>query len=70
MEDKKEYVRILLESELLPHVKFAGEEISRETLYARKSLIISNMIRKLILTNQGKITLDDRDAYPNKRIVT
>ena len=70
MEDKKEYVRILLESELLPHVKFAGEEISRETLYARKSLIISNMIRKLLLTNQGKITLDDRDAYPNKRIVT
>lgn len=70
MEDKKEYVRILLESELLPHVKFAGEEISRETLYARKSLIISNMICKLLLTNQGKITLDDRDAYPNKRIVT
>ena len=28
------------------------------------------MICKLLLTNQGKITLDDRDAYPNKRIVT
>ena len=70
MEDKKEYVKILLESELLPHVKFAGDTSSKECMNSRKCLIISNMIRKLILTHQGKITLDDRDAYPNKRVVT
>jgi DNA-directed RNA polymerase II subunit RPB2 len=28
------------------------------------------MIRRLLLTDQGQIPLDDRDAYPNKRVVT
>jgi DNA-directed RNA polymerase II subunit RPB2 len=70
MEDKKEYVRILLETELLPHVKFGGDTSNQKTLEARKCIMISLMIKRLILTSQGKIRLDDRDAYPNKRVVT
>jgi len=69
-EDKKEYVRQLLETELLPHVKLAGDQSSLEVLEGRKTILISAMIRRLMLTNQGKITLDDRDSYPNKRVVS
>jgi len=70
MEDKKEYVKILLETELLPHVKFGGDPAIAKTLEARKCILMSSMIKRLILTSQGKIRLDDRDAYPNKRVVT
>ena len=70
MEDKKEYVKLLLDSEFLPHVKFAGDTSSRETLEARKCILMARMIKRLILTFQGKVSLDDRDAYPNKRVVT
>ena len=70
MEDKKEYVRMLLETELLPHVKFGGDTASKQTFESRKCILISLMIKRLILTAQGKIKLDDRDAYPNKRVVT
>jgi DNA-directed RNA polymerase II subunit RPB2 len=69
MEDKKEYVKILLESELLPHVRIAGEKQTKEVYDARKGLLIASMIRRLIMTDDGKIELDDRDAYPNKRVV-
>jgi len=31
---------------------------------------MSSMIRRLLLTDQKQIPLDDRDAYPNKRVVT
>jgi len=70
MEDKKEYVRMLLETELLPHVKFGGDTASKQTFESRKCILISLMIKRLVLTAQGKIKLDDRDAYPNKRVVT
>jgi DNA-directed RNA polymerase II subunit RPB2 len=69
-EDKCAYVRQLLGSEYLPHVKFAGENAPLSTLNARKALITASMIRRLLLTDQGQIPLDDRDAYPNKRVVT
>ena len=69
-EDKKGYVRSLLETEYLPHVKFGGDTSSTKVLEARKILITSWMIRKLILTEQGYSIIDDRDAYPNKRVVT
>ena len=69
-EDKKEYVRQLLETELLPHVRLAGDQSSQQVLEGRKTILISAMIRRLMLTNQGKITLDDRDSYPNKRVVS
>jgi DNA-directed RNA polymerase II subunit RPB2 len=69
-EDKKGYVRSLLETEYLPHVKFGGDNSPIKVLEARKMLITSWMIRKLILTEQGHAIIDDRDAYPNKRVVT
>jgi DNA-directed RNA polymerase II subunit RPB2 len=69
-EDKCAYVRTLLETEYLPHVKFGGETLSPKTIEARKCIITGSMVRRLIMTEQGRIPIDDRDAYPNKRIVT
>lgn len=69
-EDKKGYVRSLLETEYLPHVKFGGDTSSIETLEARKMYLTSWMIRRLILAEKGYLNIDDRDAYPNKRVVT
>ena len=69
-EDKHAYVRQLLGSEYLPHVRFAGETVAPGVLNARKVLLTGSMIRRLLLTDQGQIALDDRDAYPNKRVVT
>ena len=69
-EDKNAYVRQLLTTEYLPHVKFAGETVSLSVHNARKALLTASMIRRLLLTDQGQIALDDRDAYPNKRVVT
>ena len=70
LEDKKAYIRSLLETEYLPHVKFGGDTSDTKTLEARKMLLTSWMVRKLILTEQGYSPIDDRDAYPNKRVVT
>lgn len=70
MEDKKEYVRMLLDSELLPHVRLSGETQPREVLEARKAILMATMLRRILTTQQGKITIDDRDAYPNKRVVS
>lgn len=70
VEDKNQHVRNLLDSEFLPHVQFAGEDPGTTVLNARKSVMIGTMIRRLLLTVSGKIPLDDRDAYPNKRVVT
>ena len=69
-EDKKAYVRQLLTTEYLPHVRFAGETIGLDVLNARRALLTATMIRRLLLTYSGHIPLDDRDAYPNKRVVT
>jgi DNA-directed RNA polymerase II subunit RPB2 len=69
-EDKKGYVRSLLETEYLPHVKFGGDTSPTHVLEARKMVLTSLMIRRLILTEQGYTGIDDRDAYPNKRVVT
>jgi len=69
-EDKNAYVRQLLTSEYLPHVKFAGEAVAPSVHNSRKALLTASMIRRLLLTDQGQVQLDDRDAYPNKRVVT
>jgi DNA-directed RNA polymerase II subunit RPB2 len=69
-EDKSAYVRQLLNTEYLPHVRFAGEQVTPSIHAARKCAITASMIRRLILTADGKIPLDDRDSYPNKRVVT
>jgi len=69
-EDKCAYVRQLLGSEYLPHVKFAGEQVGLDVHNARKCILTASMIRRLLLTDQKQVPLDDRDAYPNKRVVT
>jgi DNA-directed RNA polymerase II subunit RPB2 len=69
-EDKCAYVRTLLETEYLPHVRFGGDKSPPKILEARKLILTAAMVRRLILTEQGRIPIDDRDAYPNKRIVT
>ena len=69
-EDKCAYVRQLLGSEYLPHVRFAGEPMGLPVHNARKCLLTASMIRRLLLTCHKQIPLDDRDAYPNKRVVT
>jgi DNA-directed RNA polymerase II subunit RPB2 len=69
-EDKKAYVRSILETEYLPHVRFGGDASNAKTLEARKCILTAWMIRRLLMTEKGLIPIDDRDAYPNKRIVT
>jgi DNA-directed RNA polymerase II subunit RPB2 len=69
-EDKCAYVRQLLNSEYLPHVRFAGESVSPSVHNARKCVLTACMIRRILLTEKRQIPLDDRDSYPNKRVVT
>jgi len=69
-EDKCAYVRQLLNSEYLPHVRFAGETVSPSVHNARKCVLTASMIRRILLTEKRQIPLDDRDSYPNKRVVT
>ena len=69
-EDKCAYVRQLLTTEYLPHVKFAGENAPLSIHNARRCMLTASMIRRLLLTDMRAIPLDDRDAYPNKRVVT
>lgn len=69
-EDKHGHIRGLLLSEFLPHVNLAQEENSIEVIISRKILILVSMIKKLISTARSQTRLDDRDAYPNKRVVT
>ena len=70
LEDKHAYVRSLLDTEFLPHVKFGGDKSSPQTLYARKIVMTSWMTNRLLLASDGVLKVDDRDAYPNKRVVT
>jgi DNA-directed RNA polymerase II subunit RPB2 len=67
-EDKHEHVRNLLQTECMPHVELAGESLTPEVSYSRKLLNIAAMVRRL--THVKRKPLDDRDAYPNKRVVT
>lgn len=69
-EDKKAYVRSILETEYLPHVRFGGDSSNSKTLEARKCILTAWMARRLLCTDKGLVPIDDRDAYPNKRIVT
>jgi DNA-directed RNA polymerase II subunit RPB2 len=69
-EDKHGHIRGLLLSEFLPHVNLATETLTTDVMIARKVIILVSMVKKLILTARGGRKLDDRDAYPNKRVVT
>lgn len=69
-EDKHGYVRSLLDTEYLPHVKFGGDKSTQEVINSRKILLTAWLVRRLLLASEGVINVDDRDAYPNKRVVT
>ena len=69
-EDKEAYVRSLLNTEFLPHVRLGGETAGVEVHEARKAIIVASMARRLLMSSTGTRPLDDRDAYPNKRVVT
>jgi DNA-directed RNA polymerase II subunit RPB2 len=69
-EDKHGYVRSLLDTEYLPHVKFGGDKSTHEVINSRKILLTAWLVRRLLLASEGVINVDDRDAYPNKRVVT
>lgn len=70
LEDKSAYASILLDTEFLPHVKFGGEVINQKTFEARKIVLLCSVVRRLILTETGVLEIDDRDSYPNKRVVS
>ncbi len=69
-EDKHAHIRGLLQSEFLPHVNLAQESLPVNVINSRKVLILIEMMKKLIATARKRTQLDDRDAYPNKRVVT
>jgi DNA-directed RNA polymerase II subunit RPB2 len=60
-EDKIQYVKKILEDEILPHI---GK------VFDKKAKYIGYMCRKLILVQYNYIPHDDRDAYDNKRADT
>ena len=70
LEDKHAYVRSLIDTEYLPHVKFGGNECTAEVLSSRKILLTAWITRRLLLASENVVKVDDRDAYPNKRVVT
>jgi DNA-directed RNA polymerase II subunit RPB2 len=55
-------VQDLLHNEVFPHIG-----LTESDNYA-KACYLSHMTRKLLWVDSGKISIDDRDAYPNKRV--
>jgi len=55
-------IQDLLHTELFPHVGLKDEDN-----YA-KACFLAHMTRKLLWVSSSKISNDDRDAYPNKRV--
>lgn len=58
---RMEILSNVLHTECLPHV---GEELYKKALY------LGYMVNKLIKCSLGKLPLDDRDSYINKRVDT
>jgi DNA-directed RNA polymerase II subunit RPB2 len=55
-------IQDLLHTEVFPHIGLTDNDN-----YA-KACFLSHMVRKLLWVDSGKISIDDRDAYPNKRV--
>ena len=55
-------IQDLLHTEVFPHIGLTDNEN-----YA-KACFLAHMVRKLLWVDSGKIGIDDRDAYPNKRV--
>jgi len=55
-------IQDLLNNEVFPHIGLTNKE------HYAKACFLSHMTRKLLWVDSGKIPIDDRDAYPNKRV--
>ena len=60
-EKRVDYANQIVEIELFPHLGISGT-IKENACY------LGNMVKKLILTNNGERKEDDRDNYSNKRV--
>ena len=58
---KQSNVQDILAEELFPHI--GGHEMNYE-----KACFLAHMTRKVLWTSSKRIPIDDRDAYPNKRV--
>ncbi len=61
-ENRIAYTRLLLESELLPHVSTRPNDVQR------KAFFLGYMVNKLLRAFLGRIQEDDRDYYGKKRL--
>jgi len=55
-------IQDLLHTEVFPHIGLTDEYNYGKACY------LAHMTRKLLWVDSGKIPIDDRDAYPNKRV--
>ena len=55
-------IQDLLHTEVFPHIGLSDNENYAKACY------LAHMTRKLLLVASSKISIDDRDAYPNKRV--
>lgn len=58
---KQSNVQDIIAEELFPHI--GGHEMNYE-----KACFLAHMTRKVLWTSSKRIPIDDRDAYPNKRV--
>ena len=58
---KQTNVQEIISEELFPH-------IGRKEMNYEKACFLAHMIRKVLWTSSKRIPIDDRDAYPNKRV--
>jgi DNA-directed RNA polymerase II subunit RPB2 len=61
-ENRISYTKLLLESELLPHVSTRPNDVQR------KGFFLGYMVNKLLRAYLGRIQEDDRDYYGKKRL--
>lgn len=71
-EDKTSHTRDLLRTEFLPHVDLAdGTRMTNSSMSdVRKAKTMILMLQRLWKVSSGMRPQDDRDSYPNKRVVT
>ena len=55
-------IQDLLHTEVFPHIGLTDKDNYGKACY------LAHMTRKLLWVDSGKIPIDDRDAYPNKRV--
>lgn len=62
-EKRMEYAQQVVETELFPHLGITSSRL-------QKAIFVGNMLKKLLHTNMGVRSEDDRDNFKNKRVET